>query len=165
MDFVHLSIFCLIFISLQYILLITEIGDYCDLTSDIQGYRFNFYKDKQGNFAPLRSFVFIVGYIVIAVFFYVYCIMPNMGYTESFIFISIIYLFWDGCLFTLFDKGLHHLPVLLYDSFVVGGFGMVTILYIFNNFYSTLKNYLPFLIIFYFTTMVAFLYEFWKYNP
>lgn len=164
MESIHLSIFSLVFISLQYILLLTELDKYNDVATDIQGYRFNFYKNKEGYFTPIRAIVYIFGYIVVALFLYRYCINTNMSYPESFIFVSLIYSMWDACFVTTFDKSLNHLPILIYDTLVVGGVGMVTTMYIFNNFYSTLKTYLPLLVLFYFATMGAFLYKTWEYN-
>jgi hypothetical protein len=164
MELTHLSIFSLLFISLQYILLLTELDKYSDVATDIQGYRFNFYKTRDGNFTPLRAFIYTFGYIIVALFLYRYCINTNMSYPESFIFVSLIYSMWDFCFINTFDKALNHLPVLSYDILVLGGLGMVTTMYIFNNFYPTLKTYLPLLVLFYFATMGVFLYKSWEYN-
>ena len=164
MNWIRISIFSLVFISLQYIILITEVDLYNDVATDIQGYRFNFYKNKEGQFTPIRLLIYIFGYIVVALFLYKYSIIPNMSYTESFIFISFLYSLWDFAFIQTFDKALNHLPILFYDILVVGGVGMVTAMYIFNNFYFTLKSYLPVLVLFYFSTMGAFLYKSWEYN-
>lgn len=142
----------------------SELDKYNDVATDIQGYRFNFYKNKEGNFRPLRTIIYIFGYILVALFLYKYSILSHMSYTESFIFISLFYSLWDGCLIVSFDKALNHLPVLFYDILVVGGVGMLTTMYIFNNFYATLKTYLPLLVLFYFVTMGTFLYKSWEYN-
>ena len=72
---------------------------------------------------------------------------------------------WDVAYFCMFDKSTKYLPVLMYDVLVVGGVCFVLAQYLLKNYYDILKNYTPLLFIFYFITMIWFLYECYKYNP
>jgi hypothetical protein len=58
----------------------------------------------------------------------------------------------------------YHLPVLLYDMFIVGGVGLSLAYYITTNYYQVLKNYTPLLIVLYFLSMILFLYKAYLYN-
>lgn len=164
MDLIDPTVFSLVFISLQYLLMITEWDKYSDVASDIQGYRFNFFKTKTGELALMRPWVFTVAYILLGLMLYIYCAMKKMLYVEAFIFVTLMYLLWDGCLFTMFDDGMNHLSLLFYDALVVGGVGIVSSLYIFNTFGNILRSYIPLLVVIYFLTMYAFLYKAWSYN-
>jgi hypothetical protein len=164
MDLIDPTVFLLVYSSLQYILMISEWDKYSDVVSDIQGYRFNFFKTKTGELALIRLFVFTVSYILLGLALYIYCVMKKMLYTEAFIFVTCLYLMWDSCIFTMFDDGMNHVSILFYDALVVGGVGIVASLYIFNTFGNILRSYIPVLVVIYFLTMYAFLYKAWSYN-
>ena len=161
----HFLVFTLIYMIIQYILLISELNDYMDMVSDIQGYKLNGYKNLDNKFTFKNISVFTTGYIVLTFILYYYIIMPKKSIIEGFIFASFLYLMWDSCLFSLFDKALKYYPLLLYDTFIVGGLCMVISQYILYNYYDILKKYIPLLVIFYILTMVWFFYEVYKYNP
>jgi len=164
-DYKHVLVFILIFMIFQYILLISEWNSYLNMVSDIQGYKFNLYKNLENNFTFKNSIVFTMGYIVFIYFIYYYIILTKKSLLEGFLFSSFIALMWDACIFCLFDKGVKYYPLLLYDTFIVVGVCMVISQYILYNYYDVLKKYIPLLFVFYISTMIWFFYKFYKYNP
>lgn len=164
-DYKHVLVFLLIFMILEHILLISELNSYLNMVSDIQGYKVNGYKNRENNFTFKNITLFTIGYIVFIYFIYYYIILPKKTILEGFLFTSFVALFWDSCLFSLFDKGTQYYPLLLYDTFVVVGVCMVISQYMLYNYYVILKKYIPLLIVFYILTMVWFFYECYKYNP
>jgi peptidoglycan/LPS O-acetylase OafA/YrhL len=135
------------------------------MISDIQGYRFNFYKNKKNEFIFKNLIIFSIIYFLLSCIFYYYLVTIKKSYIESFFIVSFIYSFWDVCLFSMFDKGVNHWPVQLFDIFVVGGFAIILTQYIFYNYYDILKDYLLLLFIFYLLTMLLFFYRCYTYNP
>jgi hypothetical protein len=135
------------------------------MISDIQGYRINFYKNKKNEFILKNIILFCFIYLLLSFVFYYYLIILKKGYFESFLLIIFIYAFWDLCFFFMFDKGIYHWPVQLFDIFIVGGFSIVLTKYLLDNFYDILKNYTFLLFIFYLLTMIMFFYKCYKYNP
>jgi hypothetical protein len=91
--------------------------------------------------------------------------MPHKSIIEGYIYYLFCSAFWDGALFSLFDKAVPHLPVILYDILIVGAGGMAISQYILYNYYNILKNYIPLLFILYLLTMMWFFYVSYKYNP
>jgi len=165
-DYKHFFVFLFVFMIFQYLLLITEITPYANIVKDIQNYRPNMFKNLDDNFTLKNLIIFSLGYLFLIIFIYYYIIFPKKTCIEGFIFVSFIYgAFWETALFSCFDKAVNHLPVLLYDAFIVGGVCMVISQYIVYNYYDILKNYIPLLFIFYLITMIWFFYEFYKYNP
>lgn len=164
-DYKHVLVFCLIFMIFQYILLISELNSYMNMVSYIQGYKLNGYKNLENNFTFKNIVIFTLLYILLTFTLYYYIIIPKKSILEGFIFVLILYISWDICLFSLFDKAVKYCPLLLYDIFVVGGLCMVISQYILYNYYDILKKYIPLLFIFYILTMLWFFYEVYKYNP
>jgi hypothetical protein len=164
-DYKHFICFFLVFMICQYLLVISEWNYYLDMITNIQGYKFNCYKNLDSKFTLKNLILWSFGYFFLTIFIYYYIIFPKKTCIEGFIFMAIMYVLWDLCLFSLFDKAVKHLPVLLYDIFVVGGVCMVISQYIVYNYYDILKNYIPLLFIFYLITMIWFFYEPYKYNP
>ena len=154
--------FMLIFMIIQHILLITEWKYYLDMISHIQGEKFNFFKNER--FTITIVFIFTIGYITLLLIMMYYTDVFTIN-LKSLIFILVLYGFWDLAYYVMFDKAEKFSLVLLYDILVVGGVCLLLTQYIFNNYYNILKNYTFVLVIFYFTTMVLFFYEFYKYNP
>ena len=145
-----------IFITLQYLIYSSEVMmGYNDIVTDIQGYKFKFFHDENGEFTFLRASITLIGYCIIAVFLYRYVILTKMKYFEAFLFISMLYVMWDICYVVSFNNVLDKLPVLAYDTFVVGGLGLVATIYIMNQY----KNFnLPFLFLLNGLSTVLFLY-------
>ena len=163
-EYERVIVFILLFMITQYILLYFETKPYLhEMPSDIQGYKFNFYKNEKGELSLKLPFVFIIGYLCMIVFFYLYFKFEEIDYIDAFIITITYYLFWDTGIFFMFDKGVYHWKVLLYDAFVVGGFGIVLTKYLFNNYYKFMN--IPLLFIMYLLSMINFLYECYKYNP
>jgi hypothetical protein len=61
-------------------------------------------------------------------------ILTKMKYFEAFLFISMLYVMWDVCYVISFNNVIDKLPIIAYDIFVVGGFGLVSTLYIINQY-------------------------------
>ena len=157
-DWNHLFVFLCVFLILQYVLCISELDSYSDMVSDIQTSKLNYMTIKW-------IAVVSIGYIIFGAFLYYYMIHPTKLYIEGFVFLSAMYLLWDGALFFLFDRASKHLLILLYDVFIVGGVGMIAAMYILNNYYSILKSYTVPLLCCYIASMCWYLYECYKYNP
>jgi hypothetical protein len=136
------------------------------MITDIQGYKYNMYKDNNNNFTFKSIIIFIFVFIIFfASFFYYYIIIPKKTVLEGFIFGTIITAIWDGCLFLMFDKGVSHSAVLLYDTFIVGGLAFAIPQYIIYNYYDILKKYIFVLFVLYLLSLVLFFYSGYKYNP
>ena len=136
------------------------------MISDIQHYRFNFYKNKKGYFSYKNIIIYILVYILVSYFFYYFIIQPKKSLLEGFFFASITYLIADGNFFWGFDAAVPHLPILLYDSFVVGGVCMLLSQYLMTNFYTTtLQHYTVPLFVLYVASMALFFYSIYLYNP
>jgi len=164
-NYKYFLVFLFIFMILQYILLISELNYYLDMVSDIQYYKFNFYKNLENNFTLKMTSVAIIGYIALICIVYYYIIQNKKSIISGFIFTSILYLMWDVCLFFMFDKAVKYWPLLLYDTFVVGGGCMAISQYILYNYYPILKNYIGVLFVLYLLTMAWTLYDCYLYNP
>jgi len=161
-----LIIFILLFMIFQYILLITEWKYYLNMCSDIQGYKYNFFKSKDNKLRLIPIFLLTIG-----AFFMLFIFHPFLGEKlfninlYSFLFIVFIYVMWDFAYYIMFDKALKHLPLILYDIFIVGGLCLVLTQFIFSKYYKILEKNIPILVLLYFVTMFLFLYVCYKYNP
>jgi hypothetical protein len=158
-------VFFLVYMILEYILLISEWFPYLNMISNIQGYKFNWYKNLNNNFNLKNILIYFLAYIILLYVIYYYIIKNKKSYFEGFLFTSFIYGMWDICLFSCFDKAVKYLPLLCYDTFVVGGIKMVITQYLLYNYYDILKKYIWLLFIFYILTMLLFFYVCYRYNP
>jgi hypothetical protein len=161
-----LLIFVLLFMIFEYILLITEWKPYLDMYSDIQGYKYNFFKSQDNNLRLIPLIIFSINYpmflFILSRFLGEKIFKINL---VSFLFIVLLYGMWDFAYYIMFDKALKHLPVLLYDIFIVGGLCLVLTQFIFNKFYKILEKNIPILVLLYFINMFLFFYVCYKYNP
>jgi hypothetical protein len=161
-----LLIFILLFMIFQYILLITEWKPYLDMYSDIQGYKYNFFKSQDNNLRLIPLIIFSINYPM-----WLFILSRLLGEKifkinlVSFLFIVLLYGMWDFAYYIMFDKALKHLPVILYDIFIVGGLCLVLTQFIFNKYYKILEKNIPILGLLYVTSMFSFLYVCYKYNP
>lgn len=150
----------------QYILLITEWKPYLDMYSDIQGYKYNFFKSQDNNLRLIPLIIFSINYPM-----WLFILSRLLGEKifkinlVSFLFIVLLYGMWDFAYYIMFDKALKHLPVILYDIFIVGGLCLVLTQFIFNKYYKILEKNIPILGLLYVTSMFSFLYVCYKYNP
>ncbi len=150
----------------HYILLITEWKPYLDMCSDIQGYKYNFFKSQDNKLRLIPLIIFTLGFFIM---------VPGFSYflgeklykinLVSFLFIIFVYAAWDFSYYTMFDKAQKHLPVLLYDTILVGGLCLLLTQFIFNKYYKILEKNIPILVLLYFVTMFLFFYVCYKYNP
>jgi len=161
-----LVIFILLFMIFQYIFLITEWKPYLDMCSDVQGYKYNWFKSKDNKLKliPLiiLSFFYPILLFILSRFLGEKIFKINL---YSFLFIVLIYGIWDFAYYVMFDKALKHLPILLYDMFIVGGLCLVLTQFVFNKFYKILEKNIPILGLLYVTAMFSFLYVCYRYNP
>jgi hypothetical protein len=161
-----LLIFVLLFMVFQYILVITEWKPYLNMCSDIQGYKYNWFKSQDNKLRLVPLIIFSLGYFTMVICFS-YFLGEKLYKINlvSFLFIIFVYAFWDFAYYVMFDKALKHLPVILYDIFIVGGLCLVLTQFVFNKFYKILEKNIPILILLYFVTMFLFFYVCYKYNP
>jgi hypothetical protein len=161
-----LLIFVLLFMIFEYIFLITEWKYYLNMCSDIQGYKYNFFKSQDKKLRLIPLIIFSLGYM--GFLLTIYKIIGDKLFKINFVsFLIIIFLcaMWDFGYYIMFDKALKHLPVLLYDIFIVGGLCLVLTQFIFNKYYKILEKNIPILGLLYVTAMFTFLYACYKYNP
>lgn len=150
----------------QYILLITEWKYYLNMCTDLEGYKYNFFKSKDNKLRLIPLIIFSLGYLIM-----VTCFSYFLGEKlykinlYSFLFIIFVYAFWDFAYYVMFDKVLKHLPVILYDILIVGGLCLILTQFVFNKFYKVLEKNIPILVLLYVTSMFSFLYVCYKYNP
>jgi len=161
-----LLIFILLFMTFEYTLLITEWKPYLNMCSDIQGYKYNWFKSQDNKLRLVPLIIFSLGYFTMVICFS-YFLGEKLYKINlvSFLFIIFVYAFWDFAYYVMFDKSLKHLPVILYDIFIVGGLCLVLTQFVFNKFYKILEKNIPILILLYFVTMFLFFYVCYKYNP
>jgi hypothetical protein len=164
-DYKHFFVFFLIFMIFQIILCISEINPYLNMISDIQGYKTNMFKNNQNKFTFRWVFIFTIFSFFTLLFVYYYIILPKKSLLHGFIFVSVLFMYWDINYLISFDKGVSHLPVLIYDTFVVGGLCMVISQYTLYNYYNILKNCIPLLFILYLLIHLFGFYIGYKYNP
>jgi hypothetical protein len=150
----------------EYTLLITEWKPYLNMCSDIQGYKYNWFKSQDNKLRLVPLIIFSLGYFTMVICFS-YFLGEKLYKINlvSFLFIIFVYAFWDFAYYVMFDKSLKHLPVILYDIFIVGGLCLVLTQFVFNKFYKILEKNIPILILLYFVTMFLFFYVCYKYNP
>lgn len=164
-DYKHFITFVLIFMTIQIIFCITELSPYLNMISNIQKYKTNCFKTIYNDFTLKWIFIFTIFSYLSLLFAYYYIIIPKKSLIEGFIFFSFLFMYWDINYLISFDKGVHHIPVILYDIFITGGLCMVISQYILYNYYDILKKYIPVLFIIYLLTMFLGVYECYKYNP
>jgi hypothetical protein len=135
------------------------------MISYIQGYTFNFFKNRENELKIVTPFTATVGYVTLLLIIFYYLDNVFDINVKNLFFVVLIYFVWDFAFLCMFEKSTKYLTVILYDIFVVGGVCLLLTQYLLNNYYNILKNYTPLLFIFYFITMILFLYECYKYNP
>jgi len=150
----------------HYIILITEWKPYLDMYSDIQGYKYNWFKSKDNKLKLNSSLIMTIGYFL-TIFGFSKFLGEKLYKVNlfSFIFIICIWSTWDFSYYTIFEAAYNYIPVLLYDIFISGGLCLVLTQLIFNKYYKILEKNIPMLVLLYFVTMFLFLYVCYKYNP
>ena len=146
--------------------MITELKYYLNMYSDVQGYKYNWFKSQNNKLNIIPLFIFSFAYLTMVLGFekilgddlYKMC-------SRSIILIFFIYGCWSFAYFSMFEKSVKHLPVMLYDIFVNGILCLVLTQFIFNKYYKILEKNIPMLVLLYFVTMFLFFYACYKYNP
>jgi len=159
-------IFFLLFVTFQYIIMITELKYYLNMYSDVQGYKYNWFKSQNNKLNIIPLFIFSFAYLTMVLGFEK--ILGDDLYktcSRSIILIFFIYGCWSFAYFSMFEKSVKHLPVMLYDIFVNGILCLVLTQFIFNKYYKILEKNIPILVLLYFGTMFLFFYACYIYNP
>ena len=146
--------------------MITEWKPYLDMYTDIQGYKYNWFKSQDNKLKLNPSLIMTFGFLITIISFSKF--LGEKLYEVnlfSIIFIISIWTTWDFGYYIMFEKATKHLPVLLYDIFIVGGLCLVLTQFIFNKYYKILEKNIPILGLLYFVAMFLFLYTCYKYNP
>jgi hypothetical protein len=154
-----------LFLIIYYILQLTDLNIYLNMISEIQGYKFNFYKNEKNNFTLKNIIISFFGTLTLILYIYYYIIIPKKTIVEGYIFVVIIILTWGSSYIFSFDKAVYYAPLLLYDAFIVGGLSILLSQYIIYNYYNILKKNISLLMIFYLLTNILFFYLCYKYNP
>lgn len=146
--------------------MITELKYYLNMYSDVQGYKYNWFKSQNNKLNIIPLFIFSFAYLTMVLGFEK--ILGDDLYktcSRSIILIFFIYGCWSFAYFSMFEKSVKHLPVMLYDIFVNGILCLVLTQFIFNKYYKILEKNIPILVLLYFGTMFLFFYACYIYNP
>ena len=150
----------------QYILLITECKPYLNMYSDIQGYKYNWFKSQDNKLKLNPLIITTIGYP--CYLFTIYKIIGEKLFSINFIsfFVLILtYFMWDVSYYSMLEIATNHYLVLLYDVFIVAGLCLVLTQFIFSKFYKILEKNIPIIVLLYFVTMILFFYVCYRYNP
>ena len=160
-------IFILLFSIFVYIFMSTELKYYLNVFSDVQGYKFNFFK-SQDNKLKLNSLLILSIFTWLLFFLGMEIVLGDDLYkvgSKSLVLIFLLYAMWSFAYFGMFEKSVKHLPVMLYDIFVTGLLSLVLTQIILNKYYKILEKNIPILVLLNFITMILFFYLCYKYNP
>jgi hypothetical protein len=151
----------------QYMLATTEVKPYLNMCSDIQGYKYNWFKSQDNKLRLVPLLIYSLSYPTTMVFIFSKFLGEKLFNINlhSFLFIVFIYAAWDFAYYVMFDKAQKHLPIILYDVFISGGLCLVLTQFIFNKYYKILEKNIPILVLLYFVTMILFFYVCYRYNP
>lgn len=160
-----LLIFVLLFMIFEYIFLAIEWKPYLDMYTDLQGYKYNWFK-TDNKLDLIRTLIFSWGYFL---FVWVFgLILGNKLYTlniSSILLIVWLWVTWSFAYFIMLKRGSKHLPILLVDILLTGVACLLLTQFIFNKFYKILEKNIPILVLLYFVTMILFFYVCYRYNP
>jgi len=159
-------IFFLVFMVFQYILLISEWIPYLNMYSDIQGYKYNWFKSQDNKLKLNPLIIMTIGYP--CYLFTIYKIIGEKLFSINFIsFLVVIltYFMWDVAYYSMLENATNHYLVLLYDVFIVGGLCLVLTQFIFNKYYKILEKNIPIVGLLYIVGIFSFVYVSFKYNP
>lgn len=160
-----LLIFVLLFMIFEYIFLTIEWKPYLDMYSDIQGYKYNWFK-TDNKLDLIRTLIFSWGYFLFVWVFGI--ILGDKLYTpnkSSILLIVWLWVTWSFAYFIMLKRGSKHLPILLVDILLTGFACLLLTQFVFNKFYKILEKNIPILSLLYFVTMILFFYVCYKYNP
>lgn len=150
-------IFILVYMIIQNILLIIEYSPYVDMLENIQkGEVFDGTSTLPILLKSLLLYIIVYGSMLYLFIRYLY---KNASYTESFIFGSIVVLVLDFTLLAYFKKANNHIPVLLFDTFVLGGVNVIVPLYLIRTNYKLLVTLMPLLFIGFIISTYCIIYK------
>ena len=149
----------------EYIFLAIEWKPYLDMYTDLQGYKYNWFK-TENKLDLLRTLTFSWGYFI---FMWINgIILGDKLYTpnkSSILLIIWLWVTWTFAYYVMLKRGLKHLPILMVDTLLTGVTCLLLTQFVFNKFYKILEKNIPILGLLYFVTMFLFLYVSYKYNP
>jgi hypothetical protein len=145
--------------------MITELNEYGAMISDIQGYKVNFFKNLQNNFSLKNILIFGLLFPMCMIIFYFFIIVPKKSLIFGFLSFVFYCFCWEACLFTLFDKVIPYIYLLLYDCIIVSGGSMFISQYLLYNHYDILKKYTLLIFILFLLSFILFCNACYKYNP
>ena len=160
-----LLIFVLLFMVFEYIFLAIEWKPYLDMYTDLEGYKYNWFK-TENKLDLLRTINFSWGYFIFM--WVIGIILGDKLYTpnkSSILLIIWLWVTWSFAYFIMLKRGLKHLPILLVDILFTGVACLLLTQFVFNKFYKILEKNIPILILCYFLTMFLFFYVSYRYNP
>jgi hypothetical protein len=164
-DYKKIFIYFIFWTSLQSIFILLEGKYYLDMISDIQGYKYNFYKNYKNEFTLKSIILYFFGNFLLTLALYYYIVLQKKTAIDSAILMIFITLIWDGAIFICFDKSSKHLPVFLFDILIVGGLCAFITTYLLYNYYDYIKNYTFLLFLLFLFNSYLALYYAYKYNP
>lgn len=160
-----LLIFTLLFMVFEYIFLAIEWKPYLDMYTDLQGYKYNWFKTA-GKLDLIRTLIFSWGYFL---FVWVFgLILGNKLYTpniSSILLVIWLWVTWSFAYFIMLKRGSKHLPILLVDILLTGIACLLLTQFIFNKYYKILEKNITILSLLSIITMFLFFYVCYKYNP
>lgn len=136
--------FILLYMIIQHILLIVEYTPYVDMLEAIQNDLIDFTSTLSILAKTLVLYAVVYGSMLYLFIRYLY---HNASYTEAFVFGSIVVAVLDFTLLGFFKKANNHIPVLLFDTFIVGGANVVIPLYLVRSNYTLFSKFTPLLIL------------------
>ena len=149
----------------EYIFLAIEWKPYLDMYTDLQGYKYNWFK-TDNKLDLIRTLIFSWGYFL---FVWVFgLILGNKLYTlniSSILLILWLWVTWSFAYFIMLKRGSKHLPILLVDILLTGVACLLLTQFIFNKYYKILEKNIPILGLISIITMFLFFYTCYKYNP
>jgi hypothetical protein len=145
--------------------MLTELKQYMNMITDIQGYKMNALKDLNNNINLKNLIIFGLMFPLCCIIIYYYIVIPRKSLLEGYLFMSLWTLSWDICLFSCFDKANQYLLLLLYDTFIVGGCSVLFAQYIVYNYYNYIKKYTILIFILWLLSFYLFIYKCYMYNP
>lgn len=145
-------VFALVFMIIQYPLLISEVTPYCDAISDMRQSRFSLFNVR-------NILTYTLGYFILGIVLSLH----RLYVSTEFVCLTALFFYapWDVCLFISFDQGPKHWTILAYDTLMLGIVCTWVSFYIVDNY----KLNVPVLVVLYFIAMGAFLYRMHVYTP
>lgn len=136
--------FVFLFLTIQNIFTIIEWPWYLgEVVSDIEGGRTKMTRNGLLSFNFLKAAInYMLFYVFALLSFYYFILRKNENLMSAFLLGCTINAVTDTAMHAMFSRAsINHIPVLLYDVFVVGGIAYALCLYTWQNYKAVLSNY------------------------